>query len=132
MMTMKYCQFNGCTNKVEKGAYCLDHVVTRRSKKRKDIYHHENKSFYVTDAWQDVRADVYEREKGKCQRCHKFVFGKTAHCHHIIPIKKNPTLKLDVNNIMLLCPKCHAIVENEEKTKKVFASYFQINPPLSK
>lgn len=133
MIQMKYCQFNGCTNKVNKGAYCDDHRRVSPSKKKvKNIYHHKNKSFYQSDPWKDLRSDVYEREKGKCQRCGKFVFGRTAHCHHVIAIKDNPLLKLEINNIMLLCPKCHVIVENEEKPKKVFASYFNSNPPLSK
>lgn len=121
---MKYCEFNGCTEKIEKGAYCKDHKPSRKTIKKKDIYHHDNKSFYNTDAWKSVRAEVYEQAKGKCTRCHKFVYGRHAHCHHIVPIKKNPALKLDINNIMLVCPQCHSIVENEENTKKVFPSYF--------
>lgn len=121
---MKYCDFNGCTEKIVKGKYCKAHKTSRKAIKKKDIYHHDNKSFYNTDAWKAVRADVYEREMGKCQRCTRHVYGRSAHCHHIVPIKKNKLLKLEINNVMLLCPQCHVIVENEEKTKKVFASYF--------
>ena len=84
-----------------------------------------NKSFYRTKAWQDVADFVYERENGCCQRCGRFVFGRQAHRHHIIPIKKNEMLKLDPNNIRLLCPKCHVIEENEVDEKKVFPSYFR-------
>ncbi|KAJ85326.1 Phage endonuclease [Enterococcus faecalis NJ44] len=53
------------------------------------------------------------------------MFGRQAHRHHIIPIKKNEMLKLDPNNIRLLCPKCHVIEENEADEKKVFPSYFK-------
>lgn len=69
----------------------------------------------------------YMREKGLCQRCHTFVFGRRAHVHHIIPIAKDTSLKLEVNNLMLLCPQCHAIVENEsdDKKKSVFPSFFK-------
>lgn len=121
---MKYCDFNGCQNKINKGKYCEEHVVSRRVRKKKDIYHHENKPFYRTDDWKSLSSFVYEREKGKCQRCGKFVFGRQAHRHHVVPIRKNPLLKLDPNNIRLLCPKCHVIEENEEDSKKVFANYF--------
>lgn len=121
---MKYCEFNGCSEKVIKGMHCETHKVTKKRQRKKDIYHHENKSFYSTDAWKSLRLEVYEREQGKCQRCSRVVYGRSAHCHHIVPIKKNKKLSLDLNNIMLLCPKCHTVEENEEKTKKVYASYF--------
>lgn len=125
---MKYCQFDGCTNKINKGVYCSEHKRSDSSRKKKqqkkDIYHHENKSFYRTQAWRDVSDYVYEREGGCCQRCGRFVFGRQAHRHHVIPIKKNDMLKLDPNNIRLLCPICHVIEENETDEKKVFPSYF--------
>jgi len=125
---MKYCEFNGCTNKIAKGAYCDEHKRSKKSaaksKKQKDIYHHENKSFYKTDGWKTTRDFVYERDGGCCQRCGKFVFGRSAHVHHKIPIKKNPLLRLDLNNLMLLCPKCHIKEENEVGEKKVFPTYF--------
>lgn len=128
---MRYCNFNGCNSKVAKGLYCDDHKRSEKSKRRKQkqksIYHHENKSFYNSDLWKAARAEVYEREKGLCQRCHTFVFGRRAHVHHIIPIAKDTSLKLEVNNLMLLCPQCHAIVENEsdDKKKSVFPSFFK-------
>lgn len=122
---MRYCQFDGCTNKVSRGAYCDTHKRKKKRKaKQKTIYHHENKPFYRTQAWKDVADFVYEREHGCCQRCGKFVYGRQAHRHHIVPIKENELLKLDPNNIRLLCPKCHVIEENENKSKRVFASFF--------
>ena len=78
---------------------------------------HENKPFYRTDAWKYVRSKVYERENGCCQRCGRFVFGRSAHVHHVIPIKEDSTLKLEENNLRLLCPVCHTIEENEDKPK---------------
>lgn len=123
---MKYCEFNGCTHKVDKGAYCDDHKRSKKSmiKKRKDIYHHDNKSFYNSNAWKTTRDFVYEREHGCCQECGRFIFGRSAHVHHKVPIKKNPLLKLDLNNLMLLCPTCHIAEENKDKQEKVFPSYF--------
>lgn len=127
----KYCDFNGCTNKISHGKYCEEHQRSAKSKrarrKKKDIYHHDNKPFYRTEAWKSVSDYVYEREHGCCQRCGKFIFGRQAHRHHIVPIKDDKTLALDPNNIMLLCPQCHVIVENEDKDKKdkVYPSYFK-------
>lgn len=123
---MKYCDFNGCSTKIESGAYCADHKRTRprRKKSKKDIYHSKNKSFYNSKSWKSKRSYVYERERGLCQRCKTFVFGRSAHVHHVVPISVNDTLKLEDNNLRLLCPKCHVIEENEEKKERVFPSYF--------
>jgi 5-methylcytosine-specific restriction enzyme A len=126
---MKYCDFNGCNTKVDRGRFCDDHKRSKKSiKKReqkKSIYHNENKPFYNSKPWKHTRSEIYEREKGCCQRCGKFVFGKQAQVHHIVPVKKNPLLKFEPNNLMLLCPKCHMEEENKEKQPKVFPSYFQ-------
>jgi len=125
---MKYCDFNGCSNKISKGRLCTEHKRSKQSirkkQKKKDIYHHENKSFYNSKAWKSIRTFVYERERGCCQRCKSFVFGRLAHVHHIVPVKKDITLSLEPNNLMLLCPKCHIDEENKDEKRKVFASYF--------
>ncbi|MGE8080499.1 HNH endonuclease [Peribacillus loiseleuriae] len=122
---MKYCDFNGCTNKIERGAYCEDHKRDKaKPKANKNIYHNTNKKFYNSDAWKSMRSFIYEREKGCCQRCKKFVFGKQAQVHHVVPIKKNPLLKLEPSNLKLLCPKCHSIEENLDEQGNVFANYF--------
>ena len=126
---MKYCDFNGCVSKIERGRYCSDHKRDKPKKKKSDtasIYHHEHQPFYKSSEWRYLRSVVYEREKGCCQRCGKFVHGRRAHCHHVVPITKNQNLKLDENNIRLLCPQCHVIEENEVDGKKVFASYFNL------
>lgn len=122
---MKYCAQDGCETRIERGRYCEKHTSRRKAKSKKSVYHHENKPFYRTQAWKDMRAFIYEREGGCCQRCGSFVFGRRAHVHHRVPIKKNKLLQLEPNNLMLLCPKCHMILENEEKEEKVFPKYFQ-------
>lgn len=107
---MKYCGEQGCTTLIDKGRYCIDH---RRRRKRTNNYRHNNKSLYNSAAWKRVSSYVYERDNGCCQRCKKFVFGRDAHRHHIIPVAVDPSLRLDPDNIKLLCSKCHVIEENE-------------------
>ena len=127
---MKYCDFNGCTNKIAKGSYCDDHKRSKKkSKSIKPIYDISNKKFYNTDAWKSMRTFIYQRDRGRCQRCNKFVFGKQAQVHHIVPIKKNSLLKLEPNNLKLLCPICHKVEENNNNQDGVFAGYFE-KPPL--
>lgn len=121
---MKYCDFNGCNKKIERGRYCDDHGRSEKSRKNKNIYHNSNKQFYNSQVWKDMRAFIYEREKGCCQRCGRFVFGKRAQVHHVVPVKKNPLLKLEPNNLRLLCPVCHCIEENMDEQENIFANYF--------
>ncbi len=110
---MKYCGEQGCKTLVSSGRYCENH---KRKKKDKPVYS-KNKSFYRTRVWKDLKDECYERDKGCCRRCGKFIFGKRAHGHHIEPIDQRPDLKLDPDNIMTLCSKCHPIVEAETMEK---------------
>jgi 5-methylcytosine-specific restriction endonuclease McrA len=130
---LKMCEFNGCHNLIEHGRYCSEHQRHIHKHKPKSIYHHDNKPVYRSEQWKSVCLMVDLREHDRCQRCGKIVFGKDKQHHHIIPIKKNPQLEFDPDNIMLLCAKCHPIVEHEqEKTKpKIFPKYFQ-SPPYQK
>lgn len=106
---MKYCNEQGCRTLIATGRYCIDH----KRKYKKKPWQSNNKSFYRSQAWIDLKGFVYQRDRGMCQRCRKFVFGKDAHSHHIVPIRVNPKLKLVADNITLLCSKCHMVVEDE-------------------
>lgn len=110
---MKYCAEQGCKTLISSGRYCENH---KRRKKSKPVYS-KNKSFYRTQAWYDLKAFCYQRDKGCCVRCGKFVFGKHAHHHHIIPIRVRPDLKLDPDNVVTCCSKCHPILEQESEAK---------------
>lgn len=118
---MKYCGEQGCRNLISSGRYCNDH---RRRRKSNNNYRHSNKSFYNSAVWKRLSDYVYERDKGLCQRCGRFTHGRDAHRHHIIPVAEAPELKLDPNNVELLCNKCHVIVENEMRQKSV-PEYFR-------
>lgn len=118
---MKYCGEQGCKTLIAKGRYCEDH---RRRSKRKNNYKHNNKSLYNSAVWKRLVEYVYERDKGCCQRCGKFVHGRDAHSHHIIPVVKAPHLRLSPDNIKLLCSKCHVIEEREIEERNI-PSYFQ-------
>jgi 5-methylcytosine-specific restriction enzyme A len=105
---MKYCGEQGCKTLISNGRYCDNH-------KRKSYKVHQSKykSFYSSQAWRDLKAYCYQRDGGRCIRCHRFVFGKTSQHHHKVPIRVRPNLKLDEDNIITVCPKCHSILEQE-------------------
>nr|WP_161621209.1 HNH endonuclease signature motif containing protein [Bacillus subtilis] len=124
---MRYCIFNGCAGLAITGSYyCEEHKPKAKGKGR-DTFQSKNKPFYRSDDWQSMRQYVFERDGAKCRECGQFVFGKNAHVHHVIAIAEDPTLKLEESNLILLCPKCHAKIENENKkqTPRVFQKYFK-------
>lgn len=129
-MAKKLCEFPGCQNVIEHGRYCEEHGYSdkfkRAKRKRRSVYHHDNKPVYHSDEWANVCMEVDLREHNQCQRCHRIVYGRHKQHHHIIPIKDDPTLKFEPSNIMLLCDRCHPIVEHEQEDKppKVYPSYF--------
>lgn len=110
---MKYCGEQGCKQLIEKGSYCADH----KRRQKKVAWQSNNKSFYQSKAWKDMKAYCYQRDGGCCKRCSKFVHGKRSHAHHVIPVSMNPRLKLEPDNIMTLCSSCHPIVEAEANEK---------------
>lgn len=123
---MKYCAEQGCRNLISKGRYCSDHRRRPRKRKSRYKYQHKNKSFYNSAVWRRTREYIYERDKGCCQRCGKFVFGRDAHVHHIVPIQEDESMKLEPTNLKLLCKDCHMIEENEVKevVEPNYPSYF--------
>lgn len=124
------CEFNGCHNLIKHGKYCAEHAYSKdyriKHKHHRSVWHHDNKPVYHSDKWKSVCEVVDLREHNMCQRCGKIVFGKDKQHHHIIPIKQDPSLKFEPRNIMLLCARCHPIVEHEqeENPKPVYPSYF--------
>lgn len=107
---MKYCREQGCTTLISSGGYCEQH---KRRQRKRTSWQSKNKSFYNSQAWKDLRDYVYERDGGCCNRCGKFIHGRKAHVHHVVPVRVNPKLKLDQLNVILLCNVCHPIVEDE-------------------
>lgn len=62
------------------------------------------------------REYAYNRDKGKCIACKKFVNVGEVHCHH-----KDNTLPLNeinkLKNLATLCDCCHNLVHSQTETK---------------
>lgn len=74
--------------------------------------------FYKSKKWQKVRAYVWSRDKGLCQRClrnHIIKAGDTV--HHIVEISQdnitNEAITLNPDNLETLCRDCHAAVHKK-------------------
>ena len=75
-------------------------------------------AFYHSRAWADVRAFVWSRSSGLCERCLGRGFVKPADVvHHKVPLSvenmDDPTISLNPDNLIALCDECHTEVHNE-------------------
>lgn len=59
--------------------------------------------------WKKKRREISKLYGERCALC-----GSDENCqvHHIVPIAILPELKLDNNNLILLCSSCHTAVHN--------------------
>ena len=61
--------------------------------------------FRSSYAWKKKRAQIVEKYHGRCAICD----AEAHEVHHIIPIKVLDDLKLDNNNLILLCAHHHRL-----------------------
>lgn len=64
------------------------------------------KQFRSSKAWQIMREVILARDNYQCRYCKDLA----TEVHHIIPLYKNFNKRLDENNLISLCKKCHETV----------------------
>lgn len=67
------------------------------------------KTFRSSYAWKKKRKEIKSLYDNKCQLCNS---SKNLQVHHIVSIDTLPELRLENNNLVLLCDKCHIAVHN--------------------
>ena len=97
------------------------------------VYHKSGKlKPKAQDDWFKVKAQVWRRAGGRCERCDKLTFlnrgGSTA--HHIIPREAGDNS--DITNLIWLCYNCHNYVEDNVSflttRALIVASFIEIIP----
>lgn len=91
----------------------------KKEKKRKPkISRLDNKKFYSSLAWINLRARVLEKYDCSCMMCGRSpkLHGVVLHVDHIKPRRKYPELALDFNNLQLLCADCNRGKGNKYET----------------
>ena len=76
--------------------------------------------FYHSIECRRWRKSIYMRDKWICQHCGYNGWswsGRKLHAHHIKSLRQYPELKLDINNGITLCDKCHASLHCNRKAK---------------
>jgi 5-methylcytosine-specific restriction protein A len=99
---------------------CQASLPRRRWKwrsERRDNRPSRHKRGYDND-WLRLRVRVIA-EQPLCARCLENGLCRPAEeVHHIVPIKVDPQLRLEISNLLPVCRRCHRILERHAKTKK--------------
>ncbi|CEP39694.1 HNH endonuclease [Paraclostridium sordellii] len=82
--------------------------------------------FYTSTAWKNKRAEIVRRDNNECQICKAlYKFVPSDDVHHIVPMTKDFSKRLDNNNLISLCSyhhkqvHLHSINNEEQLTKYV-------------
>lgn len=80
--------------------------------------------FYTSTAWKNKRQEIIKRDNNECQICKAlYKFVPSDDVHHIVPMTKDFSKRLDNNNLISLCSKCHKDIhyhkiDNKDKFEK--------------
>lgn len=124
MARVRRCKAAGCYHIVElPNKYCEQHADQEREyvPRDKQAVHRYNTvtrnrddnkrcqyNFYRTKQWVDLRQLVLDTQHYLCQYCKAdgiVNMGKTV--DHIVPMEFAPDDKADVDNVVVICSKCH-------------------------
>ena len=76
----------------------------------------ERQSVYVSQEWKSAVSFIYKRDNATCQRCG--MKGK-LHVHHIVSFAEEE-YRVDPDNLVLLCVKCHRFVHSKKNIEREF------------
>ena len=138
----KKCYTVKCLNEFERCASCNSGYRYRCKECRRGSYVKKGKPtnnpswfkkgkdhpYFVDGKWRDrsligknkrfqaIRKKVLERDKFCCFDCGS---RERLHVHHVIPIRDDASLAYDIDNLVVLCPKCHVKCEGLKKRGSV-------------
>lgn len=77
----------------------------------------------ISDVKKRLREQAQRTEQNYCQGCYR---GDIAlDCSHILSVAQRPDLETDINNINLLCRKCHVVHESGNITLMLELNCFE-------
>lgn len=79
----------------------------------------ERQSVYVSIEWKKVVPKIWRRDNATCQLCNKHKNdGDEFHIHHITPFA-DELLRMELDNLVLLCKSCHQWIHSKKNKGKV-------------
>ena len=82
----------------------------------------EHQAFFSSPEWKRVCASVWARDRRTCRRCgavHNGA-GQLHEVHHTGSWAKFPEHRLNLDNLVLLCRKCHRWIHSRDNTRREF------------
>ncbi len=122
-MVYKYCPMCSKTKIEDKEKMCQDCSKKYGNSLDKARYkrYQDNRTdkdsqvFYNSKEWKKVRKKIKKRDKGLCLLCllnnNLIVSGDLV--HHIVEEKEDKMLRLEEDNLLMLCDSCHKYVHRE-------------------
>ncbi|WP_286312645.1 HNH endonuclease [Romboutsia ilealis] len=134
-MLMTLCKDCGCkvpystTRCADCASKREEYLKSKNKKYNADRYNRDkaNESyrlFYTTKEWYRKREEIYKLYEGHCVICRAlYKFNPIEEIHHIEPLLKNYDKRLDNDNLIGLCSKCHKDIhyhkiDNKDKLEK--------------
>ena len=62
-----------------------------------------------------ARAALWSKQLGKCARCGGSLVRGEAELHHLVPKGLDEEKTLDLDNVVLVCGKCHREIHGHER-----------------
>ena len=77
-------------------------------KQKQMNYHEKYNKFYQSKEWHELRMAKWVSANGLCELCLKNgIINEAREIHHIVPIEKDWSKRLDYDNLIALCSDCH-------------------------
>ncbi|MDK0934304.1 HNH endonuclease signature motif containing protein [Clostridium perfringens] len=108
-----------CGDKIKVGTKC-----ERCTKETYRQYKHYRKDkreqqFYANNQWKTLSEIIKRRYLGMCLNCwDKGIIEMCTTTHHIVELKEDWNRRLDKDNLIPLCTRCHQKIHNEYKNNK--------------
>jgi hypothetical protein len=81
----------------------------------------ERQKLYTTGKWNEIVKTIFKRDNYLCQRCGgQHSYKNPLHTHHKKSWADYPDNRLDLDNLITICKKCHNWIHSKKNTKKDF------------
>lgn len=109
------CSVGGCPNLTSE-RWCDTHAKNTNITSFNDKRRGSAASRGYDGQWRKTRTLALRRDSYLCQECLKDDRPTPAQeVHHIIGIDVDPTLRLDIDNIISLCASCHKKITEQDQ-----------------
>lgn len=88
----------------EKPTSLICNDCKRRSKR---VNKQSSKRYIIKAKTKELRLQILERDNHQCQKCGVSDQDKVLHLSHVYTKGAHPELRLDPDNVKMLCHKCH-------------------------